>query len=103
MEALPAVTNVLLDKTGTLTDTSSGHVAQSVGEAQACLRMEALVGHSGHPLARALRASATVPASVRIVPGKGVEGSIDGVQCRAGSPEWIDGSGARWDAELDDE
>ncbi len=99
LERAADVDCVLLDKTGTLTDPDAAEIAVAVGPEEACERMRALVGHSGHPLARALRRGALTPSAVRIVPGSGVEGSFGALACRAGSPEWMDRTGAAWDAE----
>ena len=96
LEVAPTVDYVLLDKTGTLTDMEHSEVTAEVGPEEALRRMQALVGHSGHPLSRALRRGDLVPDDVRVVPGAGVSGSIDGVPCRAGSPVWMDGDGLVW-------
>jgi heavy metal translocating P-type ATPase len=97
LEVAPTVDRVLLDKTGTLTDMEHSEVAEQAGPERALERMRALVGHSGHPLSRALRRDDLVPDDVRVVPGAGVEGTIDAVPARAGSPGWMDREGLVWD------
>jgi Cu+-exporting ATPase len=64
----------------------------------------ALEQHSEHPLARAVveharQCALPVPAAagVRAVPGSGVEGSVDSVNYRLGSTQWL----ARGDLRLD--
>ncbi len=100
MEAAASVDHVLLDKTGTLTDLEHSHVEAEIGSESARARLRALVGHSGHPLARILRRGALVPSEVRVVAGAGVEGVIEGVHCRAGSPGWLDREGATWESDI---
>ncbi len=100
LEAAVHVDHIVLDKTGTLTDTGAARVAVRAGAAEACARMESLVAHSGHPLARTLSTRAHAPAAVQLVPGAGVVGEIAGVACRAGSPGWLDRCGMDWEPDL---
>ncbi len=93
LEALDRATDVVLDKTGTLT---SGRMAvQSVLrlgalEKEACLRLAAsLEKGSRHPVARAFERYLSVPAeSPRHRPGEGVEGVIGGRRARIGTAEF---------------
>ncbi|WP_019590570.1 heavy metal translocating P-type ATPase [Thioalkalivibrio sp. ALE20] len=86
LEALPGVTTVCLDKTGTLTEGRPRRVATEVHDpafdpGRALAWAAALERHSEHPLARALVAEAggqPVAAGVENHPGEGLTGTIDG-------------------------
>jgi Cu2+-exporting ATPase len=90
LEPLDRVTDVVLDKTGTLT-TGSLKVSKtlllgSLDEAQ-CLRLAgALEATSRHPIARAFRAEPNVRVEdARNAPGQGVAGRVDGRRLRIGT------------------
>ena len=90
VEALARATDVVLDKTGTLT---AGRFAiarlvplASLG-ADRCLALaRALEASSGHPIARAFAGAGPLPGvgSLRNVPGHGVEAKVDGRRVRIG-------------------
>jgi P-type Cu2+ transporter len=89
LEALERVTDVVLDKTGTLTVgrltlkqvTPLGHLG-----AQECLELAgALEATSRHPVARAFSDSTKVVSAPRHVPGQGIEALADGQRMRIGS------------------
>ncbi|MDX9707400.1 MAG: heavy metal translocating P-type ATPase [Azospira sp.] len=92
---------VAVDKTGTLTrgepEVTDLVVLDVATDAATALGFAAaLEGASEHPLARAVLARAAadglVPppvADFRAVPGKGVEGVVDGRNLRLGAPEWL--------------
>ncbi len=95
LETLARATHIVLDKTGTLTQgrLRLGEIQLLGGEDEAyCLQLAAsLERHSEHPVARILvqQGSGKLEADeVRAVPGRGVEGVIDGVRYRIGSPEF---------------
>jgi len=109
LETLRAVKVVAFDKTGTLTEGRPRLVATLPavpGEAAArslVQRAAALQAGSEHPLARAvLQAAAALPALVasdlRAVPGRGIEGRIDGRRVRLGSSRWLEELGLQPDA-----
>nr|AOH37327.1 ATPase P [Luteimonas sp. JM171] len=90
LDRLSAVTDVVFDKTGTLSD---GHPVLSEvtalgdhGRDEVLAIAAALESDSGHPLARAFAgiAPAGVATDVRAVPGQGIEGKVDGVRWRLG-------------------
>jgi Cu2+-exporting ATPase len=90
LETLADATDVVFDKTGTLSD---GRPRRTTAEAfdgfdlQAALRIAAaLERDSGHPLAHAFADVGDAPAAndVRAVPGAGIEGSVEGVAWRLG-------------------
>lgn len=89
-EALARVTDVVLDKTGTLT---AGRVAVSrvalLGDADeaACLEIAAsLEAASRHPVARAFTGFPSFPVrEARSFPGEGVEARIGGIRHRIGA------------------
>ncbi|MBW8307876.1 MAG: heavy metal translocating P-type ATPase [Thiobacillus sp.] len=95
LETLARATDLVFDKTGTLTHGRlsvrrvlplGGRSADEVSRIAA-----ALEAGSEHPIARALRdtAYATLTASdVRNTPGRGVEGMINGLLYRLGSPRY---------------
>jgi Cu+-exporting ATPase len=105
LEILRSVKVVAFDKTGTLTEgrpvlVGSRAADDAPGAAQALLqRAAALQAGSEHPLARAvLAAAADLPAlqasDLRAVPGRGIEGRVDGRMLRLGSGRWRDELGA---------
>ncbi len=89
---------IAFDKTGTLTlgvptlqeTRALGRLSEAEGLA-ICAALEAVSEH--HPVARAMRAAADAElpelVDIRHVPGKGVEGRLDGVLWRFGSPEYV--------------
>ncbi|MCF7547305.1 cadmium-translocating P-type ATPase [Pseudonocardia sp. WMMC193] len=97
LEALGAVRQVALDKTGTLTRnrptvvevaTTGGATREEVLALAA-----ALEARSEHPLARAILAAVddvTPAAEVEAVPGAGLTGHLDGRALRLGRPGWIE-------------
>jgi Cu+-exporting ATPase len=118
LETLRDVGLVAFDKTGTLTEGRPQLVAADAvdGDAQGLLRRAAaLQAGSEHPLARAVvlaalkfgrprdsrsdaeiasaaaeLAAKTRAVDIRAVPGRGVEGVVDGVRLRIGSPRWME-------------
>jgi len=90
LETLANVTDVVFDKTGTLSDGRPRRAtAEAIGgfDLQAALRIAAaLERDSGHPLAHAFADVEGVPGAseVRAVPGAGIEGVVDGVAWRLG-------------------
>ncbi len=92
---------VAFDKTGTLTEGRFGvrqvYTADGLKEEEALAAAAALEALSEHPLAEAVVAAAEArgirpPHAVefRAVPGKGVEGQVDGQLFRVGRPEWAE-------------
>ncbi|MDH5822233.1 heavy metal translocating P-type ATPase [Luteimonas sp. RD2P54] len=97
LERLAAATDLVFDKTGTLSDGRPVLVAvEPVAEldrASVLAIAAALERDSGHPLARAF---AAVPqrlhaSGVRAVAGQGVEGSVDGARWRLGRAAFASG------------
>lgn len=97
LEQLPKVDVVVLDKTGTLTTGASTLARVDVRrgtEARALSIAAALECESSHPIARAFdgRGDAALRATaVRVVPGFGLEGEVDGVGYRIGRDPAGDG------------
>lgn len=98
LETLARVSDVVFDKTGTLTHGDMRLREQmqlgTLPAEQALAIAAALEQASEHPLAQALRQAASTlpcPATSRLdnIPGKGVEGVIDGTTWRLGSVEFI--------------
>jgi P-type Cu2+ transporter len=102
LEVLARVRHVMLDKTGTVTDTQP-----ALRDVRACIsalddvqvqqladRAAALAAHSAHPLSRALCAARTTPAAcawhnVHELPGLGLEAMDErGTRWRLGAPRW---------------
>lgn len=102
IEHAQAITLVAFDKTGTLTEgrprLAALHVAPGMTEAEALRLAAALQAGSEHPLARAVLAvAAGKPPPVedfRALPGRGVEGRVDGRALALGSPRLLDERGA---------
>ena len=100
LERARALTTLVVDKTGTLTEGKpvvTDVLAAAGTSDDELLRLAAtLETGSEHPLARAIlkKAEASGIAPLRVdafdtVPGKGVLGSVDGREVRLGSPSWI--------------
>jgi Cu2+-exporting ATPase len=89
---------VAFDKTGTLTEGQFGVravYADGLAEAEVLRITAALEARSEHPLAEAIvreaaRRGLSIPQTehFKAVPGKGVEGNMNGSTYRAGRPEW---------------
>ncbi len=90
LETLAGATDVVFDKTGTLSDGRPRRAAVEAFDgfdARAALRVAAaLERDSGHPLAHAFADIGDAPAAggVRAVPGAGIEGVVEGVAWRLG-------------------
>ena len=100
LERARALTTLVVDKTGTLTEgkpvVTDVLAADGTGEAQLLRLAATLETGSEHPLARAILKKAAedgidaAPVEVfDTVPGKGVQGRVDGREVRLGSPAWI--------------
>ena len=103
LERAHAVTVVVFDKTGTLTEGHPRllalHPAPGVTENDALRLAAALQAGSEHPLARAVVAAAhevSVPAAegLRALPGRGIEGVVEGRRLVLGSRRLLDETGA---------
>jgi len=108
LEAAHKVRTVAFDKTGTLTLGRPRLLALAPAEGvdeQAALRTAAaLQMGSNHPLAQAVLAAIgegqPEPAeAVQAVPGRGVQGRVQGVSLALGSPGWMAELGCRWTGE----
>lgn len=100
LEALARVTDVVLDKTGTLTEGRFALVStQTFGalDAQGCRRVAAAMERGGeHPIARAFAESCDdagtgqpTVSDLRNVPGQGLEASVDGCRLRLGRRAYV--------------
>ncbi len=98
LELIPAVTDLFMDKTGTLTQPKPGVSGIKVfGEfdAQWCLSVAgALQSYSSHPLAGCFASSRLQLDAVKSVPGSGLEAIFAGKPIRIGSAGFC-GFGAR--------
>ncbi|WP_246252451.1 heavy metal translocating P-type ATPase [Ancylobacter pratisalsi] len=93
LERLAEADSVAFDKTGTLTLPEPAVANSEAVPAELMQAAARLALASTHPLARAIAAAVpgAVPAGqVREVTGAGVEGTIDGVPARLGSPAFCD-------------
>jgi P-type Cu2+ transporter len=111
LDALARVTDVVLDKTGTLTEGRFALAStQTFGalDAQACRRLAAAMEQGGeHPIARAFAASSDEAGTanptvidLRNVPGQGLEASVDGRRLRLGRREFVAALSSHIDAGL---
>jgi Cu+-exporting ATPase len=109
LERAGAMTTLLLDKTGTLTEGKPSVTAvvpmPDISEAEVLRVAATLERGSEHPLAAAVLARAkgagiapALPQDFRAVPGKGVAALLDGVPARLGSPEYVAEIGVAIDA-----
>jgi len=95
LEALERATDVVLDKTGTLT---AGRLSLartttfSALSADECVALAAsLEAASRHPIARAFPAAAALPVGApRQAPGRGLEGVVAGRRVRIGTAAWCE-------------
>ncbi len=102
IERANSVDLVAFDKTGTLTEgkprLAALHPAADMPAEQALALAAALQAGSEHPLAKAvLAAHGAAPAaaeSFRALPGRGVEGAVDGRRLALGSPRLLADTGA---------
>lgn len=96
LAVLPDVRAVVFDKTGTLTEGRPTIVDfrpyAGMGEVRAREIAAVLEHDSEHPLARAFRRidrdDPTRATELRVVPGRGIEGVVDGVRYRIGARAW---------------
>ncbi len=96
IETLARATDMVFDKTGTLTEgrLRIAEVIPLVGDLESARRLAAALEHgSEHPIGRALRegidASDLMVSDLRAKTGAGVEGIVDGVLLRLGSPAYV--------------
>lgn len=100
LERARALTTLVVDKTGTLTEgkpvVTDVLAADGTGDAQLLRLAATLETGSEHPLARAILKKAAEDGidaapveAFDTVPGKGVQGRVDGREVRLGSPAWI--------------
>jgi Cu2+-exporting ATPase len=98
LEALARATHFVFDKTGTLTSGRMSLIGVlPLGERsreRALATVAALEASAAHPVGRALATAGPAPApyqasQTRHFTGQGVEGIVDGVRLRAGSPRFV--------------
>lgn len=92
LEGLTQISHVIFDKTGTLT---TGHLrmlqVQPLGDhsRHQCHQVaSALEAHSEHPIAAAFEASSLQAFEVKVHPGQGIEGIVEGEHYRLGRPDF---------------
>ncbi len=107
LEAMGRITTMAFDKTGTLTVGKPSLVEVLPFEASgldkaAFLRLAAAAERrSEHPLGKAIAAvlpDAPQPESFNMVPGKGVEATVEGRRLALGTPGWLAERGLKADA-----
>lgn len=98
IERAAGVTLVAFDKTGTLTEGRPVLAALHEAEPGALRLAAALQAGSEHPLARAVLAAHGAPpppvSAFRALPGRGVQGEVEGRRLSLGSPRLLMESGA---------
>ena len=96
LEALGHITNVALDKTGTLTKNEPvviRVITNNISESEVLEIAAALEARSEHPLAAAIVAASPNPINadnVTAVTGSGITGIVENKAIRLGRPGWID-------------
>lgn len=93
LEGLNHIDTVIFDKTGTLTEgrltLSAIHPLASL-DGDACLALAAaLENRSEHPIARAFNRAPVAADEVRSIPGKGLEGLVEGRRLRIGQADFV--------------
>ncbi|MDT8445763.1 MAG: heavy metal translocating P-type ATPase [bacterium] len=94
LEQLGEITDLVLDKTGTLSLGRPQVVGQWSDLLFAPAVAQALVSKSSHPVAQALsqylgvKGEAAQPEGYREVPGLGILARFDGLEVRGGNPDW---------------
>lgn len=104
LENLARATDVVFDKTGTLSDgrprLTGVQVLDALDRTDVLRIAAALEKDSGHPLAMAFAGiEAPAASDVRTVPGAGVEGIVEGARCRLGRAGWavdLEDDGSLW-------
>ena len=98
LERAARVDEVLLDKTGTVTEPAGRLEPRAAVGPDAQAHLAALVAASGHALASTVTVptGTPTPEDVEVVPGGGVRGRLAGRVVLAGRPGWLDAEGARW-------
>ncbi len=94
VEAMARAGRVVFDKTGTLTQGKPRLVAvvplrPGITPEKALDLACALERHHDHPIARAFGTTATPVAEARAIPGKGIEGMVEGRRYRLGTPAFL--------------
>jgi Cu2+-exporting ATPase len=98
LEQLARLRGVAFDKTGTLTAARlqvAAIVADQALEGEVLRHASALASGSDHPIARALSAYAreacgsAVAREIRVHPGAGLIGELDGTRCALGTGAWM--------------
>lgn len=92
LEALPRITHVMLDKTGTLTEPRMDLVEVRAEDARTALAVAAALERaSSHPIASAFRAhdDGRSVANAESVAGSGIRGEIEGATAWLGTPDWV--------------
>ncbi|KAI0133464.1 copper-translocating P-type ATPase [Xylariales sp. AK1849] len=99
IEAAHKTTHVVFDKTGTLTEgrlkVLDVHYTAKIIDAQS--KVLGLVANSKHPVSAAVATylaeqgvEPTLVENIKTSPGKGVEGTVNGVVIRAGNTRWLE-------------
>lgn len=91
------VTDIVFDKTGTITEGDLDVVEEEylTDRAEAIAITKALVAGNKHPVSLAvakyveqLPSAPVIPTNVHVIPGAGVEADLNGAKLRAGHPKW---------------
>lgn len=92
LEGLANISHVIFDKTGTLTTgklrLQQIHPLADYNRLQCHHVAAALEAHSEHPIANAFEASPLQAFEMKVHPGQGIEGVIDGQHYRIGRPDF---------------
>lgn len=97
IEQLADIDTVVFDKTGTLGEEELERVdfVDATGQSRTTLLADiaSLEAASNHPVARAFRATGAPAVSTKLLPGAGIEGTVNGCQLRVGNIDVVPLSG----------
>lgn len=96
IEKMNSVTDIIFDKTGTITDIKESEIETDLNDAILLAKLKSILKNSAHPIAQSIYSNLKAKSDYEIVEfqeikGKGIEAKIDKDHFQIGSSEWITG------------